>query len=92
MSGGYQNLNNTQMNQYFQQQQQSQETLHSNTKYISSTSIYNNNNNNNNNSSKLEIKARNYNPFENPSFSNEVSKVNSKHVLFSMNAVKNLKK
>ena len=67
---GYQNLNSTQLNQYFQQQSQE----HSITKYISSTSVYNNNNNNlNNSSSKLELKAKTYNPFENQSFSNEVS-------------------
>jgi hypothetical protein len=70
---GYQNLNSAQLNQYFQQQQQqSQDILH--TKYISSSSIYNNTNIiNNSSSSKLEIKARNYNPFENHSFINEVS-------------------
>lgn len=71
--------NMQQLNQYYQQQQlqiqqqQSQDTLH--TKYISSSSIYNNNNNfNTYSSSKLEIKARNYNPFENHNqFLNEVS-------------------
>jgi len=54
-------------------QEQSQDMLQ--TKYVSTSTVYNNNTSINNNisASKLEIKTRNYNPFDNHPLFNEVS-------------------